>query len=575
MVGAEIYATVGSEEKVEFLTREFGVSRERIFSSRDETFLEDVLRATSGEGVDIVLNSLSGELLHASWNCVAAFGKLIEIGKRDLIGHGKLALDVFELNRSYHGVDLGHLLEFRPRKAGKLLDAIIEYYEAGQIKPIKPITTFDAEHVEDSFRYMLKGQHIGKIVVHMENSTGLSTDIAQKGVRLNTDASYLLVGGLGGLGREISTWLVERGARHLVYLSRSAGRTEWDQTFFKELESQGCSATSIVGSVTNIDDVRKAVDEAKCHGPLRGVLNMSMVLRDQNFVRMTYQEWNEVVSPKVEGTWNLHKVCAELDLDFFILFSSISGIYGQRGQANYGGANTFLDAFVKYRHGLGLPAGVIDIGMMLDHGAVADNPQLLARLVANGSYGIRVNQLIDCLELLLMTSTPTMSAPAESPTSQLILGLRSTIALNDPNNRQTWKNDRRMAIYHNEVEASTAATSKTTSTTELTALLNDVVADSTILYSPDTTNRLAKIIVRQLFQLLLRPVEEDSEVDVHQSPADAGLDSLVAIEMRAWWKTSFGTDISVLEMLGMPSVLALGEHAAKKLMVKLETEIAG
>jgi NADPH:quinone reductase-like Zn-dependent oxidoreductase len=114
MMGAEIYATVGNEEKIQYLMSTFGIPRGRIFNSRDISFLKDVLRETDGRGVDLVLNSLSGELLHASWECVAEFGTLLEIGKRDFIGHGKLAMSIFEANRSYAGIDLGHLIEVKP-----------------------------------------------------------------------------------------------------------------------------------------------------------------------------------------------------------------------------------------------------------------------------------------------------------------------------------------------------------------------------------------------------------------------------------------------------------------------------
>jgi len=119
MLGAEIYATVSSQEKVQYLISTFGIPRSRIFHSRDTSFLKDVLTATNGRGVDFVLNSLSGELLHASWECVAEFGMLLEIGKRDFIGHGKLAMDIFEANRSYCGIELDHLLKVKPSMGKK------------------------------------------------------------------------------------------------------------------------------------------------------------------------------------------------------------------------------------------------------------------------------------------------------------------------------------------------------------------------------------------------------------------------------------------------------------------------
>jgi NADPH:quinone reductase-like Zn-dependent oxidoreductase len=102
----QIYVTVGNEEKAKFIMETHGIPRDHIFNSRDESFKDDVLKATNGRGVDVVMNSLSGELLHASWKCVAEYGMMVEIGKTDLIGEGRLAMEVFEKNRGYHGVDI-------------------------------------------------------------------------------------------------------------------------------------------------------------------------------------------------------------------------------------------------------------------------------------------------------------------------------------------------------------------------------------------------------------------------------------------------------------------------------------
>jgi NADPH:quinone reductase-like Zn-dependent oxidoreductase len=118
-LGAKIYATVGTEDKVQYLMDTFGLERNCIFNSRDASFLQDVMRETDGKGVDLVLNSLSGELLHASWRCVAEFGKMIEIGKTDLLGSGKLDMDVFLANRSYCCVDLDEICSKKPMKCGR------------------------------------------------------------------------------------------------------------------------------------------------------------------------------------------------------------------------------------------------------------------------------------------------------------------------------------------------------------------------------------------------------------------------------------------------------------------------
>ncbi|GKT61721.1 polyketide synthase [Colletotrichum tofieldiae] len=570
MIDAEIYCTVGSDEKIQHLEEHLGIPRKRIFNSRDASFLPEILKATNGRGVDVVLNSLSGDLLHASWNCVAEFGKMIEIGKRDLIGNGKLALNVFELNRSYHGVDLGHLIEVKPKEGHRLLKRIVEFYEKGHIGPISPVKVFAAAAVEECFRYMQKGQHIGKIVMSMDNlfqSTQLDSSLSFKPT-FESDASYLLVGGLGGLGRLVSNWMVENGASHLIYLSRNSGNTQENDRFFDELEAQGCSVVAIRGSVGSLDDVKRAIGAAT--RPVRGVINMSMVLRDQSFPKMTHEEWTAAVNPKVQGTWNLHNACetAGLDLDFFLLFSSISGVIGQRGQANYAAANTFLDAFVQYRQTLGLKASVVDIGAMVDYGYLAENPLLMERLTSQGFYCITIAQLLDALALVVKPYTPgdkQLAARTFVNDFQLVIGHRSLTSLADPANRVIWKEDRRMGFYFNSDSEKVTITKDSSDQGVLVSFLKSVTADPGLLSSPDSPVFIARQIAAQLFRLLLKPADNEQDIDVSISLQDAGLDSLVAVEMRSWWKGTFGFDISVLEMLGMGSIAALGERAVRGL----------
>ncbi|SPJ72405.1 related to polyketide synthase [Fusarium torulosum] len=575
----EIYCTVSVEAKRHHLETVCGIPSDRIFNSRDASFLPEIQRATHGRGVDVVLNSLSGELLHTSWDCVAEFGTMIEIGKRDLIGHGKLALHPFLLNRSYQCVDLDHLMRRRPSEGHRLLKLVVQYYREGHIQPINPVTVYNADDIGDCFLYMQKGQHIGKIVVSMESNDGkgpkASTATKQHNYRFNPAASYLLVGGLGGLGRAVSSWMVENGARHLIYLSRSAGETESDKGFFEELRSQECTVTGVKGDVTELADVQRAVTEAASVSvPLKGVINMSMVLRDHNFGTMPHEAWTEAVAPKVRGTLNLHEATSSLPLDFFLLFSSASGTFGQRGQANYAAANTFLDAFVRHRHRQNLPAQSINIGIMLDHGYVADNAALRERLLARGNYGIRITQLLDALSAVL-SAPPSSSSP--SSTSQLILGAGSTLPLSDPTNRVMFKTDRRMASYWNDENDANGNATKTGGSahgSKLAAFIAQATTygDLSALNGPDAPAFVAHQIGAQLLTLLLRPMDDDSVIDVSRSPQELGLDSLVAIELRAWWKATLQFDVSVLEMLGMPSLMAMGQRAVEGLKARVEAE---
>jgi aryl carrier-like protein len=404
-----------------------------------------------------------------------------------------------------------------------------------------------------------------------ELNLGTNVEKRQRLVTFDGSASYLLVGGLGGLGRSISTWMIDRGARHLIYLSRSANpNTEKHQDFIREIESMGCKVELVQGSVSSADDVQKAVDVGR--GKLKGILQMSMVLCDQAFTRMTLEEWNTATAPKIEGTWNLHNSTLAIgaNLDFFVLFSSISGVIGQPGQANYAGANTFLDAFVQYRTALGLPASVVDIGAVQEVGYVARNEALLRRLKTSGAYGVVSEQGVLDSMAASMTYLSNGTTTSNNGRSTFIsrrnfaLGLQSRMSLKNPDNRAIWRKDIRMAQFHNDVGEICSAAGPTNDV--LKTFLVKARHDAALLKAPETATLLTTEIGKKVLSFLLKP-EED--LDISASLADLGMDSLVAIEMRAWWKQTFGFDVSVLEMLGMGTLEALGKHAAETLHSQL------
>ncbi|KAK3328126.1 polyketide synthase [Cercophora scortea] len=577
MIGVNIYATVGNQEKVEYLTNTFGVPPSNIFNSRDSSFYPELMAATAGRGVDLVLNSLSGELLHLSWKCVADFGKMIEIGKRDLVGHGMLGMDLFEANRSYHGVEMSQMAVHRPEAYQRILQQCMDYYRSGAIKPIAPITVFDATQVVDSFRYLQTGQHIGKIVITMpQNLAEIEPTPIAQAPNFRSDASYLLCGGLGGLGRAVSTWMVENGARHLVYLSRSGGESDRDQTFIRELEAQGCTVQTFKGDTANAHDVENAVRNAK--RPIAGVMLMSMVLRDRNILQCSHKDWHDVVCPKVSGAYNLHNALAQTpsSLDFFILFSSLSAVIGQIGQANYASANSFLSAFTQYRHSLGLPASVLDIGVMEDVGYVSENPTILEQLKAQSYHLLKEQDLLDALAFSLHHQTSMLPANTGSHghvnPAELVIGLRSTKPLTDTHNRTIWKHDIRMAAAHNQTTSTntTAALSQTSSSNptsqDLPQFLATAHTDPSILDVPENRAFLTRQIGLRLCNFMFRPEEE---LDVSMSLTALGVDSLVAIEIRNWWHQTFGIDIGVLEIMSAASIAVLGKTAADALRREL------
>lgn len=457
---------------------------------------------------------------------------------------------------------------------------------SGLIAPIRPIRTFSATETQDAFRYMQKGQHIGRIGISILPETksskggtaddcGLEVTKRTRKLTLRKSASYLLVGGLGGLGRATAAWMADHNARELVFLSRSAGTDPKHDALISELASMGCSVQLVKGDVTSPKDVARAINAATL--PLKGVVQMTMVLRDQNFESMTFEEWNEAIEPKIKGTWNLHDATVEADLDFFVMFSSLSGIIGQPGQANYASANTFLDAMVQYRKRLGLAASTVDIGAVEDIGYITQNPGLMGKMKSTGFKGVTEQDLLDamnvamtpqsnpCLEGVASADRGTKFPPGDvsgvfTEASGFVLGLGSTMPLESPANRAIWRKDRRMAAYHN---SSSSAAGTAASSDGLKAFVTGAMADTSILEAADTAGLLAVEIGKKLFDLLLKPHED---LNTSWPLVDLGLDSLVAIELRAWWKQVFHFDISVLEMLGMGSLHALGEHAAEGIL---------
>lgn len=295
---------------------------------------------------------------------------------------------------------------------------------------------------------------------------------------------------------------------------------------------------------------------------------------------MTFEQWQTALLPKVQGTWNLHNALLEQEqpLDFFFLFSSVSGIGGQWGQANYAAGNTFLDAFVQYRHFLGLPASVLDIGAMEDVGYLSQNNSLLDSLKSTAMHTLHEQDLLDSLQLMIdrsapqehltaattMTSSPWTRAYVNS--SQVCIGVRSTLPLSAPNNRVIWKKDPRMAVYRN-LESASGASGGAANSEGLKQFLRDCQKNPALLDLPDSVAFLAKETGTTLFGFMMRS-EED--LDLNVPLGSLGVDSLVSIELRNWFRQKVGAEFTVLEVVNSGSLMLLGEQAAGKLKEKFQ-----
>ncbi|KAJ5918606.1 Fum1p [Penicillium verhagenii] len=558
-IGAEIFATVGSEEKVQYLMTEFGIPRNRIFNSRNNTFLPELMRETNGRGADVVLNSLAGELLHTSWQCVASRGKMIELGKRDFLTNGTLSMSPFAGNRAFYGVDLLSLAEESPEFATRIFTHAMELFEQRKIKPIRPVRSFPANQTTDAFRFMQQGVHMGKIVIDIpENIQDLDLSQSVPVTSFSSQVSYLLVGGLGGMGRAISTWMVENGARYLVFLSRSAGETEDDQAFTRELETQGCHVTVVRGSVVELSDVQNAV--ASCIKPLGGVMQLSVKLSDRTFENMNFDDWTSCLAPKVTGTWNLHRAVEKENLDFFVVFSSLTGVVGNTGQINYSAANTFLDSFTQYRRNLGLASSAIALGPVEDVGIVSRSPEILHAARAIGSHLLDESEVIEGLKSAISRS----AVKSNDQNALVIIGLTASQSP-DSCLRPTWEAEGRYSLHHN-IKSTKDSTAQPQSD-HLRTLIAQAEGDPAILDDPETE----ALIRREMGKLITQHMATAKDMDDEQI-ANIVVDSLMSIEIRGWIRRNLGLEISLAEISKAGTVGSLATLAVDHLRAKYKKQ---
>jgi acyl carrier protein len=291
----------------------------------------------------------------------------------------------------------------------QLLEDIAVLAEEGALHAL-PFRSFPASRVDGAFRLMAQGKHIGKVVVSFADAfvdrraVPLSRDF-----EVRSDANYLITGAFGGFGRVLAEWLVDRGAKHLVLVGRSGAATPEAQAFVQKLEDDGITATILKADAGSPGDVQRLLAEVETSEyPLRGVFHLAMVIDDAPMSALDHERMLKVMAPKAHGAWLLHEGTKDMALDCFVMFSSMSSILGNPGQANYASANAFLDALAHHRQALGLPALVINWGALGGEGYVARNERVAEYLSRQGTTALTPGEVIALLENFLGSGTPQM-----------------------------------------------------------------------------------------------------------------------------------------------------------------------
>jgi NAD(P)-dependent dehydrogenase (short-subunit alcohol dehydrogenase family) len=393
--GATVIATAGSDTKRELL-RSLGV--EHVFDSRSLDFAEGARRATGGRGADLALNSLAGDFIAATVGCLCPKGRFLEIGKRDIWTRERFAAE--RPQGEYTAIDLAAMRVDDPAGTAQLFTRVMRSVEEGALGPL-PLQSFPLERAGDAFRFMAMARHVGKVVLTLDDPFAASL------AALDPAATYLVTGGLAGLGLATARRLVERGARHVLLAGRSAPTPEALRAI-DTMRAVGATITVAQADISKPEAVRALLEKVPPQVPLRGIVHSAGVLEDGALMQQTWERFERPLGPKVEGTWALHSQTLGARLDFFVLYSSMASTLGSSGQGNHAAANAFMDALAADRRARGLPGLSISWGAWSEIGAAADR-EVDRKVGAQGIDVIAPDRGIEWLEALMAGRAPHVS----------------------------------------------------------------------------------------------------------------------------------------------------------------------
>jgi NADPH:quinone reductase-like Zn-dependent oxidoreductase/acyl carrier protein len=541
--GAEIFATAGNEEKRAYL-HSLGIAH--VMDSRTLDFADQIMTITDGQGVDLVLNSLSGEAIPRSLASLAPYGRFLEIGKRDIYENTQVGLLPFQKNLSYSAIDLDRMARERPELLGQLFTEVMELFRQGNIAPL-PLSVFPVAQTVDAFHTMAQATHIGKIVISLEDKTDLNLlPSLQDTARIKSDGTYLITGGLGALGLKVAGWLAEQGAQHIVLVGRSglANLTPEAASTINALEEQGVNLVVESVDIADFNQVHLLIQSIQENlSPLRGIIHAAGVLDDGVLTSQTEDRFYKVLAPKIYGAWNLHQLTLSHSLDFFILFSSVTAAFGSPGQANYAAANAFLDGLAHFRHASGLAALSINWGPWSQIGLAAQRQQgglqgLAGLSAITPDDGLRIlGKLMDGdAAQVIATNLDAVEWQVHHPaakTSSLFAGLAS----------------------QPDIQAVRTSTK---------GILANLLATEA---GRSRRALLENFVQEQVAHVLRLPPER---VDFHKPLRAMGMDSLMTIEFRNRLEGNLGLTLSASLVWNYPTINDIVPYLAEKAGIPLE-----
>ncbi|OHW63731.1 polyketide synthase, partial [Mycobacterium avium subsp. paratuberculosis] len=525
--GLEVFATA-SRGKWDTL-RDMGFDDDHLGDSRGLDF-EDKFRAvTGGAGMDIVLDSLSGDSVDASLRLVAPGGIFLEMGKTDIRDPEVVAAE--HPGVRYRAFDL---FEAGPDRIARLLDELAAMFGEDVLRPL-PVTRFDVRRAPAALRYLSQARHVGKVVMTMPDAW--------------TAGTVLITGATGMAGSAVARHVVTRhGARNLVLVSRRGLDAPGAAELVAELTAAGARAEVVACDAADREALAKVIADIPMQHPLTGVIHAAGVLEDAVVTSLTPQRIDTVLRAKVDAAWNLHELTRDLDVGAFVMFSSIAGLAGASGQGNYAAGNSFLDGLAAHRRAHGLPA--ISLGWGLWDQASAMTGGLgaadLARFGRDGIVAMSSQEALELMDTALIVDEPFL-LPAH-------IDLAALRAKFDGGTLPPMFVDLINAPTRRQVDDSLAAAKSKS------ALLQRLEG-----LPEDEQQAVLLDLVRSNIATVLGSSSPEA---IHPDRAfqELGFDSLTAVEMRNRLKAATGLALSPTLIFDYPNSAALAGYMYRELV---------
>ncbi|KAF7538397.1 hypothetical protein G7054_g2978 [Neopestalotiopsis clavispora] len=575
--GAEVFVMVGNDDKAHFLRDEMYIPETHIFKSQDMVDMDRILARVGGRGFDVILSTGRDDSFHNSFKALAPLGRLIDVGRMDVLDSKDLALGLFQKGITFASFDLGLILESSPEVGSQLIQAVDRYYRAGDIGPIRPFTVSDISQLDQVLLGFSKGTHLGKLVVSFQDPNALVRVVqsAPMAAQFDPEARYIITGGLGGLGRATIRWMAERGARDIVVLSRSGATALEAQELLRDLGSRGITIKAMRCNIGSREQVVKVIKDVSAGRIIKGVIHAAMSLQDGSFDRLTIEKWRESLTAKVHGTKYLHEALDGQQLDFFVMTTSLESVIALATQSAYTAANNFQEVFARYRRSLGLPASTVSYGLIHDVGALSRSSTTLNMMERNKTLSVSEYEFLRSLELAFAGSRTTASISDVTTKSLDPLSCTGFITCLDPaglavKKRQSedgadgaatynprWYSDGRVSMImrgfddayrHAKGGHGHDDDPRGNASSVVEKLLEDF--NKSIKDGLDGRGQTQTLVIQAIIATIAGMLSIDaSGISASKSVADYGVDSLIAAELQNWFNLVFRISITMLDLL--------------------------